>query len=72
MTDKVKESKSNKVSTVEAGKDKKNLIVMRKEGTTLWRIGFEGGGEVPQKLAGLYTSTKVAEQAIKDYLVKRK
>lgn len=60
------------VSKVETGENKKDMVVMRKDGTSLWVIGFENGGEVPKELSGMYTSIPVAEQAIKHYLSKRK
>jgi hypothetical protein len=53
---------------VQNGKD---LKVLSSEGSSLFRIGFDGGGVVPKELDGLYTSTDVAEKAIRAYLVKR-
>lgn len=67
-----KDTTPRTVAKVEAGENKKKMVVMRKEGTTLWCIGFENGGEVPQKLSGLYTSIPVAEIAIENYLANRK
>lgn len=62
-------SRSNKVSEVQT--DGKSFIVMRSDTSTLFKVGLEGGGVVPQDLAGLYTTPKVAEQDIQKYLAKR-
>lgn len=48
---------------------KKALKVM-KEGI-YYRLGFEGGGELPDSLKGLYTSAHIAEKAIGIHLAKK-
>lgn len=48
---------------------KKALKVM-KEGI-YWRLGFEGGGELPDSLKGIYTSQHVAQNAIDLHLAKK-
>lgn len=61
-------TKSKAVSKVETVKEKgKNFIVMKAENTVLYRIGYEGGGEVPAILSGLYTKPEIAERAIQAY-----
>lgn len=35
------------------------------------KVYFEGGGEVPKELSGVYTSNRMAQAAIDAYLVKR-
>jgi archaeosine-15-forming tRNA-guanine transglycosylase len=62
-------SQSKKVSEVQT--EGKAFIVMRTESGSLFRVGLEGGGVVPEALAGLYTTPKVAEQSIQMYLSKR-
>ena len=39
---------------------------------TMLEIYYEGGGEVPAALSGMYTSSSVAQQAINAYLSQRK
>lgn len=53
---------------VQNGKD---LKVLRTDGSSLFRVGFDGGGKLPDELTGLYTSEDVAEKAIRAYLVRR-
>lgn len=50
----------------------KSFVVMKIDGTSLLKIGLEGGGVVPKELSEtLYTSARVAEHAIQGYLEKR-
>lgn len=42
----------------------KNLRIESDPGSALVRIAFEGGGEVPDMLKGLYTSPADAQRAI--------
>lgn len=62
-------SRSKTVHSVET--DGKAFLVMRAEGSVLFRIGLEGGGVVPEQLKGLYTSQAVAENDINKYLESR-
>lgn len=39
---------------------------------TMLEVYYEGGGEVPEILSGQYTSSSVANTAIKAYLEQRK
>jgi hypothetical protein len=52
--------------------DGKDLKVLRCDSGGLFRIGYDGGGEVPADLQSLYTSPRLAVQAINAYLEKRK
>lgn len=51
---------------------RKPLKVGRKHGTSLFEVYFEGGGELPKELKGMYTSPTVAQAAIDGYLANRK
>lgn len=51
--------------TTPKGKDVATFICPK---TTLHRIKFVQGGELPEKLTGLYTSEALADQAIVAYL----
>lgn len=42
-------------------------IKFRRLGIGLYQLYFEGGGEIPASLSGLYTSIFAAEQAIEKY-----
>jgi hypothetical protein len=53
---------------VEGGKD---LKVLKHDGCSLFRVGFDGGGVVPKELEGFYTSVDVAQKAITAYLARR-
>lgn len=46
----------------------KQLRIEKIEATTLVRIAFTGGGEVPDSLKGAYTNRTEAEVAIKRWL----
>jgi len=62
-------SKSKSVQEVQT--EGKSLKVLRMDSGSLFRIGFDGGGVVPEALSGLYTSPRVAEQDIQKYLTNR-
>lgn len=62
---------SKSVQSVEV-KDGRDLKILRKDGSTLYRVGFDGGGVVPSELDSLFTSTRAAELAIQKYLTNRK
>lgn len=55
--------------TTAKGKDVATFICPK---TTLHRIKFVQGGELPEKLSGLYTSEALADQAIQAYLEESK
>jgi hypothetical protein len=42
----------------------KKLLIEKEPGSTLFRIRWEGGGQVPALLAGGFTSVKFAEEQI--------
>lgn len=52
-------------------KTNKKLLVRNKVGTPHFKVIYEGGGELPKDLSGLYTSKNQAEKAIQLYLIKR-
>ena len=48
------------------------MRVQKVKGTiNLFEIKFDGGGQVPEVLKGLYNKALIAERAIKDYLSER-
>jgi len=51
--------------TTEYGKDVATFICTK---TTHHRIKFVQGGELPERLSGLYTSEAIADQAIRQYI----
>lgn len=64
---------SKTAQKVESGKENgKDFVIMHADGSSLYKVGYEGGGEVPAELAStLYTSITVAEKAIEAYKSKR-
>lgn len=64
---------SKTAQKVETNKENgKDFVIMHAEGSSLYKVGYEGGGEVPKELAEtLYTSITVAEKAIEAYKAKR-
>jgi len=48
----------------------KELKVLKAGNGNMFRIGFEGGGEVPRELDGLWTSERVASMAVDAFLLK--
>lgn len=52
--------------------ENKQLLTRNRKGTAHLEVYFEGGGEVPQELSGLFTSKGSASKAIEHYLVNRK
>jgi len=46
----------------------KGFFVDLAQGTSLYEIKVERGGQTPNKLKGRYTSKKLATKAINDYL----
>ena len=56
-------------TTKESGRD---FVIMHEDGSSLYKIGYDGGGVVPEELASsLYTSIDVASKAIESYQAKR-
>lgn len=45
----------------------KKLVTERKPNGLYWVIKYEGGGQLPSALGGLWTSTKKADEAIVAY-----
>lgn len=64
--------KSNPIpeSTTEESKERKELK-WRMLPTGLYCLFFEGGGELPAELTGLYTSVHKITEAIDNYKIKR-
>lgn len=48
----------------------KNIEIYTDSNSSLYRIKFTSGGELPWELGGLFTSTVFADIAIKGYLQK--
>lgn len=55
--------------TTPKGKDVATFICPK---TAMHRIKFVQGGELPEKLTGVYTSERLADQAIATYLEESK
>lgn len=55
--------------TTPKGKDVATFICPK---TSLHRIKFTSGGELPERLSGLYTTEALADQAIVQYLEESK
>lgn len=53
----------------EAGKE---LGIYKVANTSLYRVAFKSGGELPEKLSGMYTAPTMAAQAIESYLLNHK
>jgi len=51
--------------TTEYGKDVATFVCPK---TAHYRIKFVQGGELPERLSGLYTSEGLADQAIRHYI----
>ena len=49
----------------------KTLALRHVANTSLYRVVFEGGGEMPESLKGMFTGIKEANEAIRKYLEKR-
>jgi len=70
-----KMSKNSKVAfdqdagTTEKGKD---LGIYQVLNTSLYKIAFKQGGELPKELTGMYTSPRLAQETIDKYLNNRK
>lgn len=55
-----------------AAKDKAFVVELVPNSGTLYKIRFEGGGQVPEYLKGEYTSHAEANNRIKQYLATEK
>lgn len=58
------------ILTMEEKVKRKKLVIRNVVGTPSYFIKFENGGELPKYLSGVYTSMKIAQQAIDSYLIK--
>lgn len=58
---------TSKVESEKKSDKKKDFIIRQLDGTSLYSIGFEDGGQVPKMLEGFYTSETAAGYAIKQY-----
>jgi len=50
----------------------KEIKIVNAPGTGHYQIQFTQGGELPQELTGLYTSSAVAQVAVRNYLLNNK
>lgn len=50
------------------GKGVKELQAYIEPGTAHYKIKYEGGGEVPAELSGVYTSINVVDQAVLNFI----
>jgi|DEB0MinimDraft_3_1074331.scaffolds.fasta_scaffold57946_2 hypothetical protein len=50
----------------------KELKIVNAPGTGHYKIQFTQGGELPQELTGFYTSSAVAQVAVRNYLLNNK
>lgn len=50
------------------GKGVKELQAYIEPGTSHYKIKYEGGGEVPAELSGVYTSINVVDQAVLNFI----
>lgn len=46
----------------------KKIQLVVDKGTSLYKLQFNPGGELPQELSGFYTQEKFAEAAVSKYL----
>jgi len=50
----------------------KEIKIVNAPGTGHYQIQFTQGGELPQELTGFYTSSAVAQVAVRNYLLNNK
>ena len=50
----------------------KEIKIINAPGTGHYKIQFTQGGELPQELTGFYTSSAVAQVAVRNYLLNNK
>ena len=50
----------------------KEIKIINAPGTGHYKIQFTQGGELPNELSGLYTSSAVAQVAVRNYLLNNK
>lgn len=50
------------------GKGVKELQAYIEPGTSHYKVKYEGGGEVPVELSGVYTSISVVDQAVLNFI----
>jgi len=50
----------------------KEVVVVNKPGTGHYKVQFTSGGELPEELSGLYTTTHAANIAIVSYIERQK
>lgn len=51
--------------------ESKELKVFKKTNTSLYFVQFEGGGNTPTELSGMWTTPQLAQTAIDKYLAKK-
>ena len=52
-------------------KTTKELLIRSSNGRSIYEVYYEGGGELPKSLIGLYTSHIEAQKAIDTYLASK-
>ena len=53
-------------------KKEKELTIVRTRGTGMYHVQFEGGGQLPKELEGLFTDKGTAQQKIDMYVELKK
>ncbi len=48
--------------------NEKQLVITKKPMGQYWTIGYENGGQLPNKLTGLWTTEQKAQDAINGYV----
>ena len=48
---------------------KKDFLFIPVPGTSFYRLGFDGGGELPLELSGRFTGKREAQKAIDNYKI---
>ena len=49
----------------------KNFVIVQQPQTPLFRIKFEGGGQIPDELCGSWTNRVKCQLAVDQYLAKK-
>ncbi len=72
VTQKKSAGRPKKNADAEHKEQPKAFLTRARSNTSLYEIYFEGGGEVPQALKGLYTSHTEAQRAAASYANSRR
>jgi len=60
---------SPKTTAVEA--NKKEPVIYREHTYMMWKVKWQGGGEIPARLSGVYSSYDEAQRDVSKYLQAR-